>query len=198
MHRPSIVTTACLAGALLLTVAASTARAGCVDLRAAKGHVSPAGYRTVSLGDRHDSAPIVGLWAFTFTSDIDVPPANIHAGDVLDWGFAQWHSDGTEIMNSSRDPATSNFCLGVWQQTGARSFKLNHFALSWDNTGHLCTPDPGAPSCFVGPTNIRETVTVNRSGDQYSGKVTIDQYDTANNLMLHLSGTIKARRITPN
>jgi hypothetical protein len=30
---------------------------------------------------------------------------------VIDAGFAQWHSDGTEIMNSHA-PATSNFCLG--------------------------------------------------------------------------------------
>jgi hypothetical protein len=47
-------------------------------------------------------------------------------------GFSQWHSDGTEILNSSRPPATSNFCLGVWEKTGPFAYKLNHFALSSD------------------------------------------------------------------
>jgi hypothetical protein len=43
-------------------------------------------------------------------------------------------------MNSSRDPATSNFCLGTWKSLGHRRYKLNHFALSWDNFGRSSSP----------------------------------------------------------
>src|SRR5262249_45448592 len=127
-----------------------------------------------------------------------VEPFNIPDNAPLDAGYAQWHSDETEIMNSSRDPATSNFCLGTWKKTGHRKFKLNHFALSWDNSGSgkMCTPDPGAPSCFVGPTNIREEVFLDRSGNSYTGTVTIDQYDKDNHWMFQLTGKISAHRIT--
>ena len=100
--------------------------------------------------------------------------------------------------NSGRDPATSSFCLGVWETDGVRGYKLNHFALSWDNTGHLCTPTDGATSCFVGPTNIREAITLGPQGDDYAGTVTIDQYDTQQHLMFRLRGTIEAHRITPD
>jgi hypothetical protein len=144
-----------------------------------------------------DQNVIVGLWQFTFASDgNDVAPFFIHDGDPLDEGYAEWHSDGTEIMNSSRDPATSNFRLGVYESTAVRSFHLNHFALSWDNSGRLCVPEPGKPSCFVGRTNIREDVTVDKPGDTYSGTVTIDQYDQTGQFMFRLRGNVSARRIT--
>ena len=100
-------------------------------------------------------------------------------------GFAQWHSDGTEILNSSRPPATSNFCLGVWEKTGPSSFKLNHFALSSDLNGNM-----------IGPANIRESVTLGPQGTTYAGTFSIDQYDTSGNLLAHIVGEVKATRIT--
>jgi hypothetical protein len=145
------------------------------------------------------SASIVGLWHITFVSNgNNVAPFFIPDGAMLDDGYAQWHSDSTEIMNSGRDPATSNFCLGVWKSAGGHTYKLNHFALSWDNTGALCTPQAGATSCFVGPTNIRQEVTVDRHGRTYSGTVTIDQYDNAGNVLFQLAGLVSAERITAN
>ncbi len=32
---------------------------------------------------------------------------------TVDNAFVQWHSDGTEIMNSRRPAQDGNFCLGV-------------------------------------------------------------------------------------
>ena len=69
---------------------------------------------------------VVGMWSVTLTAN----------GGTFDWGYQVWHNDGTEIMNSgSRAPATENFCMGVWAQTGPFSYKLNHFALSYDFRG---------------------------------------------------------------
>lgn len=190
---------------------ASTAHAGCIDPVPLQKHLSLMGVpssiasfssaRVVAASARNSSpdtsASIVGMWHVTFHSEgNNVPPFNIPDGAPLDDGYAQWHNDGTEIMNSSRDPATSNFCLGVWEIDGGRTYKLNHFALSWDNTGTLCVPQQGATSCLVGRTNIRERVTVDPHGNTYSGSVTIDQYDTAGNLMFTLKGRISAQRIT--
>ena len=72
-------------------------------------------------------ASIVGMWRFQLVAP---------NGAVVDDGYAQWHSDGTEIQNSGlHAPITGNFCLGVWKQVGANTYKLNHFPLAWDPTG---------------------------------------------------------------
>jgi hypothetical protein len=88
-------------------------------------------------------------------------------------------------MNSSRPPATSNFCLGVWQKSGPFSYELNHFALSSDLSGNL-----------IGPAQIRENITLNQRADRYDGTFTIDQYDVSGNLLVHVAGRITATRIT--
>ena len=66
--------------------------------------------------DRDRDASIVGLWKFAFTAkgnSGNTAPFNPPDGATLDAGYVQWHSDGTEIMNSGRDPASGSFCLGV-------------------------------------------------------------------------------------
>lgn len=78
-------------------------------------------------GDWHRDAGIVGMWRFKLVAP---------NGAVVDVGYAQWHSDGTEIQNSGlHAPITSNFCLGVWKQVGPWTYELNHFPLAWDMTG---------------------------------------------------------------
>jgi hypothetical protein len=106
---------------------------------------------------------------------------------VIDHGYSQWHSDGTEIMNSSRPPATGNFCLDVWKKTGQSTYTLTHRALSFFPDG---TPE--------GPAAIHEDVMVDRSGNTLSGRFTIDQFDTSGNLKVHLEGVITGTRITPD
>jgi len=82
-------------------------------------------------------------------------------------------------MNSGRAPITGSFCMGVWKKTGRSTYKLNHFALSWDPTGaHL-----------IGPTNIKEEVILDNDEDGYSGSFTIDQCDTDGHILAHVSGT---------
>lgn len=82
-------------------------------------------------------------------------------------------------------PATSNFCLGVWEKTGPSTYKLNHFALSSDLNGNM-----------IGPANIRENVTLDVHGTGYTGTFSINQYDTSGNLLVHIVGEVKATRIT--
>jgi hypothetical protein len=119
---------------------------------------------------------IVGFWKVEFMLD---------DGTVFDHGFAQWHSDGTEIMNSSRPPATGNFCLGIWQKSGRSSYKLNPFGFGWDLNG-----------TFIGPARIQVEVTLDHSGNTYAGTLTVDQYDPAGNLLAHIAGQVTATRIT--
>jgi hypothetical protein len=141
--------------------------------------------RERSSDDDSDRAGIVGLWKVKFVSKGNTG-IGIPDGAPLDNGYATWHSDGTEIMNSGRVPKTGSFCMGVWKQTGRSSYKLNHFALSWDPTG----------TTLIGPTNIREEIVLDGNENSYSGTVTIDQYDTEGHLLVHISGVVSAQRIT--
>ena len=81
---------------------------------------------------------------------------------------------------------TGSFCMGVWKQTGHRTFRLSHVALSWDSSG----------TTFVGPASIREVVTVDGRGQHYSGTFTVTQYDTNGNVIVQILGVISAERIT--
>jgi hypothetical protein len=135
--------------------------------------------------DESDRAAIAGLWKVKFVSKGNTG-IGIPDGAPLDDGYATWHRDGTEIMNSGRAPKTSSFCMGVWKQTGRSSYKLNHFALSWDPTG----------TTLIGPTNIKEEIVLDGNENSYSGTVSIDQYDTEGHLLVHISGVVSAQRIT--
>jgi len=125
---------------------------------------------------------IVGFWKASFVSE---GSTGIPDGTVVDSPFVQWYSDGTEIMNSSRVPATGDFCMGVWHKTGKFTYELNHFALAFDTSNN-----------FVGPAQIRENITLDKKGNNYSGTFTIDQYNPAGTLLAEVKGNITATRIT--
>jgi hypothetical protein len=175
--------------AIAVACFAPHATAGCLDVRTApiaSLHSASPRVRTVAFGDDdNDRAPIVGLWKIQFI----LPGAGPMGEDVvIDDGYATWHSDGTELMNSSRPPVTGSFCMGVWKQTGRRTFSLNHWALSWSDDG----------STFVGPTNITEVVTVYGDGDSYKGTFQITQYDKTGKTPLGgPSGIVVGTRIKP-
>ncbi|HZZ38731.1 MAG TPA: hypothetical protein VFE06_06355 [Acidobacteriaceae bacterium] len=141
----------------------------------------------VDIDDDDRSAPIVGFWHVKFVV------GSGSSAQTIDAGYSQWHSDGTEIMNSGgRPPVTTSFCLGVWKQVGYRQYKLNHFAASWDPT-----PATNAPyGTLMGPAQIQEDVTVGPDGNHFSGTFTIDQYLENGNLQAHVAGNITGTRIT--
>ncbi|HXS94067.1 MAG TPA: hypothetical protein VN736_05635 [Candidatus Limnocylindrales bacterium] len=131
---------------------------------------------------------IVGMWSVQYVAQGNSSRTpSIPDGAVVDFGYNQWHSDGTEILNSAgHAPASENFCLGVWGQTGYLTYELNHFALSY-------TPSTGTLANYV---NIREQITLSPSGDKYSGPFTIDIYDLKGNRVDHIAGNITAQRVT--
>jgi hypothetical protein len=182
----------------LLTIASVGASAGCASLDQSQGKLKPqaffgSGVYSGSLllaSDReehgNDGEDIVGFWRVTLISEGNSGnPAPFNPPDdvPIDHGFAQWHSDGTEIMNSNRVPATGSFCLGVWKKVGHSRYKLNHFALAFEDTVHL------------GYANIREDVTLSHDGDSFSGTFTNDLYDGAGNHLATLKGNIVGTRI---
>lgn len=140
-------------------------------------HLVPAGWvGPADFGGRG----IVGLWSFSF----------VVGGAQVDWGYTEWHGDGTEITNSGgHSPASGNFCLGVYRQSGPNSFHLKHFPLGYDpTTGNLAVK-----------VILTEDVTLDRTGQNYSGPFTEDVYDpTGATLLQHVVGTVTGHRVEPN
>jgi len=136
------------------------------------------------------SDPIVGMWHATFTAWGNQPgPPD---GTPIDNALVTWHSDGTELMNSARPAQDGNFCMGVWKKTGQNTYKLNHIAWLANDT----TNAPSGIGNPSGPTRFVEEIKVSPDGNHYTGKFTLDAYDTAGNLVAHLVGVISATRIT--
>ena len=128
---------------------------------------------------------IVGLWHAMLVSQ---GSQYIPDGTPIDNAYVQWHSDGTELTNSSRQPATGSFCMGVWEKIGPSTYRLNHVALSWNLDG-----------TFQGPASIRQEVTLDQKGDKYAGTFTIVQYDASGiNVVVPtpIVGVLTAERIT--
>ena len=164
-----------------LATAAPAAWAGCgVELP-----VTPASWQSDQAGGsltrvvNNGTNSIVGMWNVQF----------FVGSNMIDFGYAQWHSDGTEFFNSGgRAPATQNFCMGVWEQSGPFSYKLNHFALSYDPSGTLNAK-----------VNIKEDVTVDGKGNDFTGAFTIDVFDPNTNAPLqHVAGRLVGHRVTVN
>jgi len=184
----------------LCTMFVSQASAGCGDLSnlqspfvfaSTSTHLraaAPSAQQESTLARGSSSASIVGLWNVQFISQGNTGHnPSIPDGAVIDWGFNQWHSDGTELLNSGGHAAnTGNFCMGVWGQTGFLAFELNHFALAYDATS----------GALLNVINLRETDTLSPSGDSYTGTFTLDVYDTNGSHVDHVAGNVTGTRVT--
>lgn len=127
---------------------------------------------------------MVGTWKEHWISE---GSEGIPDGTEIDAGYAQWHSDGTEInVSGLRAPMTGDVCLGEWIKTGARTYRLNHFGVSYDSTGLN----------LVGPARIQQWLTLDPKGNSTSGRFSIDQYDEEGNLLAHVQGKVIGTRVT--
>lgn len=148
---------------------------------------SPRLLRTAFTSDDDPSTPetsMVGTWKEHWISE---GSDGIPDGTEIDAGYAQWHSDGTEInISGLRAPMTGDVCLGEWIKTGARTYRMNHFGISYDSTGQN----------LVGPARIQQWLTLDAKGNSTSGTFTIDQYDEAGNLLAHIQGKVIGSRVT--
>jgi hypothetical protein len=137
--------------------------------------------RTASVDPRTagDQQTITGLWDLKFIAD----------NQVVDEGFDQYHSDGTEILNDTPPPAAGNICLGVWAKTGALTLKLKHPSWIYDPTNTF----------VIGTATILEQITLDPNGDSFAGTFTVQLRDlSGTSLGPDLTGQLQATRITPD
>lgn len=135
--------------------------------------------------DGDDGVSIVGMWHVVFTGQT-MNGGSYTLPQPFDNSVVVWHSDGTEIMNSSRPAQDGDFCMGVWQQTGRRQYFLNH--IPWQGNDPFGNPQDGA--------QLLEQITLSADGNHYSGKFTFQAYDINGNPTLAVTGELTATRIT--
>lgn len=199
MNAISRAITMTFGAGILSAMLVSNAVASCGDPSDLKGELQLASPNTVlrsftraaqadseadHFGSGGSSASIAGMWKVQLISKGNTSHnPSIPDGALIDFGYTQWHSDGTEIQNSAGVPG-GGFCLGVWGQTGFLTFELNHFPIAFNG------------STVAAYINIREQVTLSPSGDSYTGTFTEDVYDPKGNHVDHLAGTVVATRMT--
>lgn len=167
--QPAAASANCL-GAPLLKPIAYQSGSGFAGQIAPRNPFEP----TVREQREAERAVIVGLWTVTFTS----------GSQVTDVGFDAWHSDGTETLNDV-SPISHNVCLGVWKQTGPRRFELKHMVLRFDASGAM-----------IGTAILRETNTVTREGDAFTGTFTIEFLDLEGHVIFTGAGEVTGERVT--
>ena len=103
---------------LIGTILAAKANAECVSLASPKA-LQPQSWQGNELFRQgswllvsdHDD-PIVGMWQVRFTAEGNTGSGAPPDGTPIDNAFVQWHSDGTEIMNSGRPPQDGELLPG--------------------------------------------------------------------------------------
>lgn len=179
-----------------MAISVSNAVAGCGDMSSPQGpfqfaltgaesrQEQPAAQAAAARFEGLRTPSIVGFWKFQFVSKGNTTHnPSIPDGALLDFGYMQWHNDGTELINSA---IQSDFCMGVWAQTGFLTFDINHFPINYD-------PSTGKIASYV---NVREQDALSPGGDSYTGTLTIDVYDPMGSRVDHLAGTVAAARLT--
>jgi hypothetical protein len=141
--------------------------------------------------DNDEGSSIVGMWHVVFTAQtLNGAPVNM----VIDNAVAVWHSDGTEIMNSSRPAQDGNFCLGVWDKTGRSKYHLNH--IPWAGNEAPNPPPAGGIGNPQGGAQLIEQVTLAPDGNSYSGTFTLTAYSPTGQPTVAFTGVLTATRIT--
>ncbi len=121
--------------------------------------------------------PIVGLWKMDFEDPAD---------NYSDKGYSMWHSDHTEYMNSTRPPSVGAVCQGVWERVDRYTYKLNHFALGYQDGVNLTSV-----------YRFQEKVTVNRAGNKFKGEFIIEAFDPkTHGHQGTYKGTVKGEKVT--
>ena len=121
-------------------------------------------------------ATVVGLWRSEFLGE----------DGSNDIGFESFYADGNELLIDNSAPATDNVCSGVWEQTGPRTYVVNHPSWDFDSSGNL-----------IGIVVLNETINVDCNGNTFTGSGSVTVYDpTMTSIVYKTKGVLTGTRIT--
>ena len=137
--RPSRLLSVTFLAAAVLAASAIEARAACMAPGASKPAALTGAAKLARPGTAPSLAaagqgagsngggPIVGQWQVVMTA---FPGTSNEF--VYDFGFQQFHSDGTELMISGGVPPTiGNVCIGAWERDAGGVIRLRHMTWNW-------------------------------------------------------------------
>lgn len=117
-------------------------------------------------GSSTGGGPIVGQWQVVMTAF-----PGTQSEFVFDFGFQQFHADGTELMISGGvPPAIGNVCIGAWERDAGGVIRLRH--MTWNWSGNEVLGD--LPTGYYW---LEVTVRTNSQGTAYAGTWTAASYD---------------------
>jgi hypothetical protein len=141
--------------------------------------------RMMNVDWRHHDDDIVGFWNIVVTGKGN---GNQFDGQIVDLGLQQYHDDGTEFLNSAnQNPATQNYCFGVWEKTGPHTYKLNHFGYTYDG---------GSPNKVNGVVRIRDELVLSHDGNELHGTEITEIFNADRNNLLTIKGVLVGKRVT--
>ncbi len=140
-------------------------------------------------GDGQFGPPIVGLWKVVLTQN----------GNEILRGFETYHSDHTEVLVEVHDPRTGNVCQGTWTEVGPRTYKLLHPTFRWNHlVDESLIQPPLLNQNWVGYRIGNVIVTVDPSGNSFTGTWTVRRFSTTGVFQGEVDAQITGQRITPN
>jgi hypothetical protein len=155
--------------------------------------------RGASALDRdRDNSPhfIVGMWQNVMTAFPGTPDEF-----VFDFGFQQFHADGTEVMTSGGVPPTiGNFCMGTWEAEPGGTIRLLH--VGWNFAGNEVFGDLPTGYFF-----LEVALRTNSRGTTYTGRFRAASYDLGSGPLgsggppqpgSEFEGTVEATKIRLN
>ena len=186
MKTLTLHSTACVAAMVFAAFSAAPASARCVSktsaLRTSRPAMSPVPKLPSRIAPSADPAApvvepsIVGYWYVRFTVD----------DQLVDDGFDTWLSDGIEVLNDTSTPSSGNVCLGAWTKTAPYTYTLKHPSWIFDD----------ANVNLIGVAIIKEQITLDPSGNSFTGTTEVDLFDLSGNALNTFTSDLSGKRIT--
>jgi hypothetical protein len=118
---------------------------------------------------------LVGTWRVTVSPD-GIPPFQ---------AFNTFNADGSSIeFDNSNPPGQQTIAMGPWERVGDRDYMMVEVNQLFDDHG------------YAGELRVRAKITLDASGDCYTGPFTFQVVDMGGNVVFQGGGTAKGRRIT--
>jgi hypothetical protein len=166
----------CGLGVLSLSVASSfTGSAVACDLKSVVAKMASAKPSVATSAAAASTVSTTAAWSGSENPAITgyYHVLTLSQGSVIDERFDNWFADHNELFVDETPPVEGNACNGTWVQSGEREYKLLHDTWQFDSTNTI----------VIAIGVIRDTVTLSKDRQSFSGTETFTVYDLNNNVL---------------